>query len=86
MERVTPGQRPRPNYGHPQLLAATRATTGAGLQCLPAIGDEPITSLRHQHRRVAFSSRRLRERDLAPPRKHRSCTLNTDVCMFDMYT
>ena len=25
MERVTPGQRPRPNYGHPQAPLATRS-------------------------------------------------------------
>ena len=52
-------------------LAATLPITDAGLQRLPAAGDELITPLRHHHSRGAFSSRRSRERDLAPPRRHR---------------
>ena len=54
MERVTPGQRPRPNCGHPQdpdsvhgvnieALLAAQITTGCSQQPLQYCPDRPIT-------------------------------------------
>ena len=40
MERVTPGQRPRPNYGHPQGPAAEVSDAGAWLVACVAGGSD----------------------------------------------